>query len=110
MAYTPGEAVTRAITRHQRHLAAAVTAQAQEPAPPPDPAPPRTGRIASRTRARRADVHQLLAGGLSVRDIAGQPAPSRNTARRFARAASPDELHVRNGTGRQASILDAGPA
>ena len=29
MAYTLGEAVEHAITRHQRHLAAAVTAQAQ---------------------------------------------------------------------------------
>jgi hypothetical protein len=51
-------------------------------------------------------VHRLLADGRSVREMAGQLALSRHTVRRFARAASPDELLVRDGTGRRPSILD----
>ena len=59
-----GEAIERAVTRHRQHLAAAVTPPAAapgvlpapEPSPPRDLAPPRTGRIAGRTRARHADA------------------------------------------------------
>jgi len=106
-----GEAVERAVSRHREHLPAAVTAQAQAPAaaaapePAPPPAGPRSGRIADRTRARHADVHRMLADGGSLREIAAGLGLSRNTARRFARAASPDELLVHDGTGRQPSIL-----
>jgi transposase len=51
-------------------------------------------------------VHRLLADGRSVREIAAALGLSRNTIRRFARAASPEELLVHDGTGRRASILD----
>jgi transposase len=108
-----GETVERAVARHRQHLAAAVTAPAAahgillapETPRPPDP-PPRTGRIADRTRARHADVHRLLADGRTLSEIAARLGLSRNTVRRFARAASPEELLVHDGTGRRASILD----
>jgi len=106
-----GDAVERAVARHRQHLAAAVTVTASaahaqaEPVPPPAPAPPRTGRIATRTRARHADVHRLLAEGGNICDIAVNLGLSRNTVRRFARAADPEELLVNDGTGRRPSIL-----
>jgi transposase len=51
-------------------------------------------------------VHQLLAENRNYREIAAALGLSRNTVRRFARAASPEQLLVNDGTGRQASILD----
>ena len=106
-----GEAVERAVSRHREYLPAAAAAQGQaaaepEPAPPPGPAPPRAGRIAGRTRARHADVHRLLAEGRTLTEIATRLGLSRNTVRRFVRAASPEELLVHDGTGRRPSILD----
>jgi transposase len=109
-----GEAVERAVSRHREHLLAAAAPQAQvppaaaapEPALVPEPELPRTGRIADRTRARHANVHQMLADGGSLAEIAGSLGLSRNTVRRFARAASPEDLLVNDGTGRRASILD----
>jgi hypothetical protein len=73
---------------------------------PSEPSPPRTGRVVSRTRARHADVHRLLAWGRSLAQIAQELFLSRDTVCRFARADSPEELLVNDGTGRQASILD----
>jgi hypothetical protein len=106
-----GEAVERAVARHREHLPAAVTVRAAAAsgtvtAPPPEPARPRTGRIADRTRARHAGVHRMLADGRSIVDIAGSLRLSRNTVRRSARAASPEELLVNDGTGRRVSLLD----
>jgi transposase len=103
-----GEAVERAVSRHREHLPAAVTAQAagSAAATAATPAAPRTGRIADRTRGRHADVHQMLAGGSSFGEIAAALGLSRNTVRRFARAASPEELLACDGTGQRASILD----
>ena len=51
-------------------------------------------------------MHRLLADGRSLGEIAAELGLSRNTVRRFARAASPEELLANDGTGRQASILD----
>src|SRR5207253_5797230 len=67
---------------------------------------PRTGRIADRTRNRHAEVHRLLADGHSIGEVATELALSRNTIRRFARAACPEEPLTSDGTGRRASILD----
>jgi transposase len=103
------EAVERAVSRHREHLAAAVPAQDPPAAPPCEPALPelpRTGRVATRTRARHAEVHRLLAEGRSQAQVTRELGLSRGTVRRFARAASPEELLVNDGTGRQASILD----
>jgi transposase len=106
-----GEAVERAVSRHREHLLAAVAAQTSDsgttaPEAAATPAGPRTGTIADRTRSRHADVHRMLADGRSFCEIAATLGLSRNTVRRFARAASPDELLVHDGTGRRASILD----
>jgi transposase len=107
-----GEAVERAVSRHREHLPAAAAAQAAPPAagiapePAPVPAVPRAGPIADRTRARHADVHRLLAEGRSLCQTAATLGLSRNTVRRFARATSPEELLVNDGTGRRESILD----
>ena len=108
-----GEATERAVSRHREHLPAGTAPQVQaagataEPdPPPPGPRPARTGKIAGRTWARHAGVHQMLAGGSRIREIAAALSPSRNTVRRFARAANPDELLVHDGTGKRDSILD----
>ena len=107
-----GEAVERAVSRHREHLPAGTMPQAQgteaaaEPPPPPEPPPARTGKIADRTRARHTDIHQMLATGSSIHEIAAALSLSRNTVRRFARAASPAELLVHHGTGKRDSILD----
>jgi DNA-directed RNA polymerase subunit N (RpoN/RPB10) len=97
-----GEAVERAVARHRQHLAAAATAPqpaARDRAGTQDPATPaakRSGGIAGRTRRRHADVHRLLAAGRSQAAIATELGLSRNTVRRFARAAGPGELLVRD--------------
>ena len=100
-----GEAVERTVSRHREYLPAAV---AQTPAaaataasqPPPGTGRPRTGRIADRTRARHAAVHRLLADGRNLSEIAAELGLSRNTVRRFARAASPGNCSSSDGTGR----------
>ena len=106
-----GDAVERAVARHRQHLAAAVAEQAAEgaaAADTPQTAAPRAQRgdqIAVRTRGRHADVRRLLDAGRSVSAIAAELGLSRNTVRRFARAADPEELLARDGTGRRTSIL-----
>ena len=111
MRHNLGEAVERAVARRREHLPAAVTVRAAAAsgtvtAPRPEPARPRTGRIADRTRARHAGVHRMLADGRSIAEIVGSLRLSRNTVRRFARAASPEELLVNDGTRRRVSLLD----
>jgi transposase len=51
-------------------------------------------------------VHRLLTEGRALTEIAAGLGLSRNTVRRFARAASPEELLVHDGTGRRPGILD----
>ena len=106
-----GEAIERTVSRHREHLPAGVAqtpapAATTAPQPIPAPADPRTGRIADRTRTRHAAVHRLLAGGRNLSEIAAELGLSRNTIRKFARAASPEELLTSDGTGRRPSILD----
>jgi hypothetical protein len=47
----------------------------------------------------------MLAEGRNFQEVARELGLSRNTVRRFARAISPEELLVNDGTGRQTSIL-----
>jgi hypothetical protein len=51
-------------------------------------------------------VHRLLTAGCGISEIAAALRLARNTVRRFARAASPEELLINHETGRRASILD----
>ena len=48
----------------------------------------------------------MLGEGHNIQGIAAELGLSRNAARRFARAASPEELLVNDGTGGQPSNLD----
>lgn len=108
-----GEAVERAVARHREHLAAAVPAppepaeDGERPGHEEGPDDPRSDRVAVRTRRRHADVHRLRAEGRTFDEIAAELGITRNTVRRFVRAAGPDELLVRDGTGCRASALDA---
>jgi transposase len=109
-----GGAAERAVARHRRCLHAALTAGTNEqpsgqtgPGTPPAPATqPRSGRAAERTRQRHAAIHRLLAEGNSIRAIAAELGLARNTVRRFARAAGPEQLLVHDGTGHRPSMLD----
>ena len=110
-----GEAAERAVARHRRCLGVAVTAMTgeqpegradhAETAVPAPTASPRSGRVAERTRQRYAAIHGLLAEGNSVRAIAAELGLARNTVRRFARAADPEQLLVHDGTGHRPSML-----
>ncbi|MEU4359763.1 transposase [Streptomyces virginiae] len=105
------EAVEKTVVQHRALL--------PEPAPetgpdgptpaasiPPPAAPPKTtGRLAERVREQHAAVHALLADRVGLKTIARQLGLARNTVRRYAHAAGPDELLVGRWTGR-ASILD----
>ena len=84
------EAVERAVARHRSCL--------QEPPPQPGPGPetaeaPAPERpLAARTRARHAEVHALLARGLTITEIGRTLRLDRTTVRRYATAATPDQL------------------
>jgi transposase len=107
-----GEAVERAVARHRTSLTAVVSADppaGHDKAGTGDtgaPAAAPSSRIAARTRSRHAEVHRLLAAGRSLAAIAAELSLSRNTVRRFARAADPGELLVRDWTSPTAGILD----
>ncbi|MEV0590780.1 ISL3 family transposase [Nonomuraea cavernae] len=109
-----GEAVERTVTRHRHHLQALASAPSTptDTSPPPEPpAPPRSSadrhdRIATRTRERHAAIHTLLDQGQGLREIARLLSLGRNTVRRFARAADPEDLLVHAGTGRRPKTLE----
>ena len=80
----------------------------QEPARPdtaPGPAdePAGEGRLAARTRERYAAIHQLLQAGESQHAISRILSLSRPTVRRFAHAASADEL-MDGATGKESKL------
>ncbi|MFE3205593.1 ISL3 family transposase [Embleya sp. NPDC059237] len=107
------EAVEKTVVHHRALLDEPPAATADHPAPPADgslPAPNeagprRTGRLSDRIREQHVAVHALLETGIALREIARRLGLARNTVRRLAHAADPDELLVGKWTGR-ASILD----
>ncbi|WP_449065829.1 ISL3 family transposase [Planomonospora algeriensis] len=112
-----GEAVERTVTQHRSHLREVthlmgqVDVPAQHPAaaapvPEPDTDGMRSGLLAERTRRRHAAVHHLLAQGRDLRAIARELGLARNTVRRFARTADPEDLLVHNGTGKRPKNLE----
>jgi transposase len=107
-----GDAVERTVAKHRTYLHDLPRTSAHgQPATPIEPqpdegSPQREGRLAERTRQRHAAIHQLLAQGRDLRSIARELELGRNTVRRFARAAGPEELLVNAGTGRQPKALD----
>ncbi|MEV5283205.1 transposase [Streptomyces sp. NPDC052811] len=104
------ETVEKSVVRHralladlapaETHLTMDPTALAERTA-----GPRRTGRLSDRIRDQHAQVHALLHDGIGLRAIARQLGLARNTIRRLAHAAQPDELLVGQWTGRS-SILD----
>ena len=81
------EAVERPVVRHRSCL--------QEPAPEPVPeqaTPPQEQGLAARTRARHAEVHAALARGLNITEISRTLRLERKTVRRYAIAATADQL------------------
>jgi transposase len=110
-----GEAVERTVTRHRHHLQDLITAPSTrtDTAPPAAPSglprspADRQDRVATRTRERHAAVLALLEQGQGLREIARLLSLGRNTVRRFARAASPDDLLVHDGAGRRPKSLQA---
>ena len=85
------EAVERAVARHRSCL--------QEPSPDPDCGPPAAqaapapeAGLAARTRARHAQIHAALARGLTITEIGRTVKLERKTVRRYATAATADQL------------------
>jgi transposase len=77
----------------------------QPPESSPPPAPTRiAGRRAEVTLLRHGEVHALLEQGLGLRTIGSQLGLQRNTVRRYARAATAEELLTQNP--RRGSQLD----
>jgi transposase len=85
------EAVERAVASHRSCL--------PEPPPQPEPEPPaeqaepppETG-LAARTRARHTEIHTLAARGLTITEISRALRLERKTVRRYATAATADQL------------------
>ena len=109
------EAVERVVASHRDHLGHRRAPAATDPHPdgpaaePVDqqPSPPRQRWIAQRTRQRHVAVHDLLAQGQTIMEIARQLGLARNTVRRFACAATAEELLAKDGTGKRPTIIQS---
>lgn len=104
------EHAERAVIRHRGCLKRAIASAAPascEPEPAPVAGPTFTGEpgLVRRIRERHAAVHALQAEGTGLREIARQLDLDRKTARRFAQAASADDLVAR--TLARSTLLDA---
>ncbi|MFE0044546.1 ISL3 family transposase [Streptomyces albireticuli] len=108
------EAVEKTVVQHRALLREPQKTVADRPtlpldiedlAPPPATGPRRTGKLSARVREQHALVHGLLAEGMGLRKISRELGLARDTVRRLAQAAGPDELLVGRWTGRT-SILD----
>nr|WP_233520273.1 ISL3 family transposase [Prauserella sp. PE36] len=114
------DAVERSVAQHRTALPAASAPDTDDAAPasqsprreqikPESSAPvtpeQRTDRWAVRARERHGAVHALLNDGLGINEICRRLELARGTVRRFARAATVEELLARNGTGRRLSLL-----
>ncbi|AVH54546.1 MULTISPECIES: hypothetical protein [Streptomyces] len=82
-----------------KHLVSKHSACLREPDPDPESIPDvvcppisHAGRLAARVRQHHTAVHELLDQGLSVRAAARRLELARNTVRRYARAATWQEL------------------
>ncbi|MEU4235678.1 ISL3 family transposase, partial [Nonomuraea sp. NPDC026600] len=96
--------VQRAVSRLRAHLREPAKAEAEPPAmlePACD-----EGASAARTRTRHAEIHQALSRGMTITEISRDQRLSRKTVRRYATAATADELIVDERTPRR-TILDA---
>ncbi|MGE5763236.1 MAG: ISL3 family transposase [Mycobacterium leprae] len=91
-----GEAVGKTVTAHRAALAGPPPeAEPASSVPPPTINPPEV-QIITRTRARYADVQGLLAQGFSRAAVSRTLGLDTHTVRRFANAASVEELLVRS--------------
>ena len=85
------EAVERAVARHRSCLQEPPSQPVPEPLP--EQATPRQEQgLAARTRARHAEVHAALARGLTITEISRTLRLERKTVRRYATAATADQL------------------
>lgn len=89
-------------TEPQPARALAASGSSQKPRAPEQ----RADRWAVRARERHAAVYALLNDGLGINETCRRLELVRLTVRRFARAATVEELLAHNGTGRRLSLLD----
>ena len=78
----------------------------EEPATAPAPAPEPDGKFAERARRHHAMVHELLAQGRGIREIARHLGWGRHTVQRYARAATWQEMADGRWQAPRPSILD----
>ncbi|MCI2424381.1 ISL3 family transposase [Saccharopolyspora sp. K220] len=101
-----GQAVEKDVSAARGDLAAALAAQAdtQRSSQPPPTVNQRELKVVTRTRRHHAEVHRLLAEGLSKAAIGRELGLHPATVRKFANAATADPLIAKNQ--QRSSILD----
>jgi transposase len=85
------EAVERAVARHRSCLQEPLLPEAG-PEPPAEAEPPPENGLVARTRTRHAEIHALLARGLTITQISRTLRLERKTVRRYATAATASQL------------------